>query len=173
MPAGELFIKKHTGMNPNSAARFTYNSTTHKFVQSNTGDWVDAYLQYGLSFSQNGLSALMTPAPNKAPVENKSRLQHGKSISTTQSHVKKDERDVNVEMHITAITVAQFWQRYDAVCNELFDYGFMEFVNGHCPTKVYRMTYESCQQFTEYVQQMAKFTLRLNEPDPTNRAFTT
>ena len=40
----------------------------------------DAYTTWGISMDDTSLSALMTPAPNKDLVENKSRLEHGKRV---------------------------------------------------------------------------------------------
>ena len=42
----------------------------------------DAYTTWGISMDDTSLSALMTPAPNKDLVENKSRLEHGKRVIT-------------------------------------------------------------------------------------------
>lgn len=38
----------------------------------------DAYVEWGISMDNTSLSALMTPAPNKAFIESESRLEHGK-----------------------------------------------------------------------------------------------
>ena len=167
-----MFIKYHSGMTVNNSNRYSYNSGTGKFDPSVSGEWVDTFQQWGVSFSASGLSALVTPAPNKKNVENKSRLQNGKQILKKPSLVKKDERTLNIEMHITAPSIAVFWQRYDSFCTDVLDYGFLDIVNGYIPSKVFRMEYNNCSQFSEFVQQMARFTLRLTEPDPTNRAHT-
>lgn len=135
----------------------------------NESGWVDAYLQWGVSLTESSLSALMTPAPNKQPVENKSRLQHGKRVITDPTLVRKDERDVNLEMHITASGTEDFWDKYGRFCSEVLDYGFMELKCAYRPTLVFRMTYESCTQFSEFMEEIAKFTLRLNEPNPADR----
>ena len=170
MAAGELYVKYHSGMTTVSASsRYSYSNGV--FTQNNSGQWVDAYKEWGLSFSETSLSALMTPAPNKSNVENKSRLLNGKQVSTNMSLRKKDERDINIEMHITAANKTAFMQRYDRVCSYLFDYGRMEVINGYIPTKVYRLDYLNCSQFKQFMQQIAKFTLRVNEPDPTNRSI--
>ena len=156
MPKGELFIKQQGNINP---------------VNGSLSDgWVDAYLQWGMSFSEPALSALMTPAPNKSPIENKSRTRNGKSI--IRNGAKKDERDLSLEMHITAPNRTEFWNRYHRFCSEVLDYGYVEVKNAHVPNLVFRLTYNSCTQFSEFSQQMAKFVLRMNEPDPNNRGVT-
>ena len=176
MPKGELFIKRTSavtiGSTDTEAKRALYSYNNGVFTQSDSGEWIDVYMRYGVSFTESALSALMTPAPNKKLVENKSALQNGKKVITDTQYVKKDERDVSIEMHITAPSKAVFWQRYDLFCTEQLDYGYIEIINAHVPTKVLRMVYLNCSQFSEFVERLARFTLRLCEPDPTNRGVT-
>lgn len=155
MPKGELFIRR----------------------ANDDGEWRDAYDYYGVSFSDAALSALMTPAPNKEPIQNKSRLQHGKRVVRNENYVKKDEREVTLEMHISAANKAEFWTKYNAFCDEILDYGHIDIKHkdityvddGTVKHKVFRMNYLSCTQFSEFMQQLGKFSLRLSEPDPANR----
>ena len=148
MPKGEVFFRK-----PGS-------------------DWKDVFTEYGISFTESSLSRLMTPAPNKEAIENKSRLQNGKRVIRKTTYVKKDERSVDLEMHIYAHDSSTFWSRFESFCDYFLDNGFFDIRHSHAPSKVFRMTYQSCSQFSEYAEQLAKFTLRLNEPDPTNRGET-
>ena len=154
MPHGELFFRKSTST-----------------------PWVDAYDTYGISFTDASLSRLMTPAPNKDAIENKSRLQHGKRVIRNTTFVRKDEREVSLEMHLTAPDKTTFWSRYSEFCNDILDNGFFDIKhrditysdNGVTKNQVFRMTYISCEEFSEFMQQLAKYTLTLNEPDPSNR----
>ena len=155
------------------------------FFRLPDGNWVDVYDSYGVSFSQKSLSLLMTPAPNKAAIENKSRLEHGKRVVRKPQYVKKDERNVDLEMHLAAPDKTAFWQRYNGFCQDWLDKGFFDIAISHVTNtngatvtvgqtsygtlSVFRMTYLSCTQFSEFQQQLAKYTLRLNEPDPSNR----
>lgn len=159
MPQGELFIKTKGSITPKQGA--------------SVGDgWIDAYLQWGVSFSETALSALMTPAPNKDAVENKSRIVNGKRVRRDSQYAKKDERDVSIEMHITAKSKSEFFDNYSRFCSEVLDAGFFDIKSIYCQSLIFRMTYLSCSQFSEFVQRLAKFTLRLNEPDPSNRGAT-
>ena len=153
MAKGELYIK---------------TSATSQ-IQGNENGWVDAYDVWGVSFTDTALSALMTPVSVKKPIENKSRLEHGKKVIENNAYTKKDERDVTLEMHIKAPTKALFWQRYDNFCEQVLEKQFILIKSGYRPAKVFHMTYESCSQFSEWMQQIAKFTLKLNEPNPANR----
>lgn len=126
----------------------------------------DAYEEYGLSLSDGALSALMTPAPNKSLIESAYRKLPGKKV--IPKDVVQDSREMNLEVHITAPDRSTFYQRYGDFCNELKK-GVLEIRTSFQPTVYYRCIYLSCTQFSQFVQQMAKFSLKLSEPDPTNR----
>lgn len=126
----------------------------------------DAYTTWGLSMDETSLSALMTPSPNKELIENKSRLEHGKRVII--SNPKKDERNLTLQINITAPDKDTFFTRYDSFCDEL-DIGVLDIRTKYRPSVVYRTTYQSCQQFSEFMQGIGKFVLKLNEPNPKNR----
>lgn len=127
---------------------------------------LDTYTEYGLSMTTGGLSALMTPPPNKELIENKSRLEHGKRVVV--ENVKVDERDLSLPVHITAKSKDDFLSKYSKLCTLLAG-GKIEIKTKYEQNKVYRVNYISCTQFSEYRMGMAKFTLKLNEPNPMNR----
>lgn len=128
----------------------------------------DAYETWGMSLSDTSLSALLTPPPNKDYIESKSRLENGKSVIL--DNVKVDERDVTLQVHFTAKSEAQFFDRYSSFCEELKG-GKLELRTSYQPTVIYRFVYVSCQQFSQFMRGIAKFSLRLNEPNPENRAI--
>jgi len=150
MAKGELFIK-----HPNTTWEQTPNNG-------------DAYLNYGVSLEENALSRLMTPAPNKLPVENKSDLEHGKRI-INDGVVMKDERSVSLVMNISAPSKEEFLRRYSDFCRDVLDNGYLEIKTSYQNGVVYRMTYLDCTQFQEYCLGVGKFTLSLNEPNPNDR----
>ena len=126
----------------------------------------DAYTTWGISMDDTALSALMTPAPNKEFIENKSRMEHGKRVITADP--KKDERDLTLQINLTAPDKDTFFARYDSFCNEL-DKGILEIKTKYQPNIVYRTIYISCNQFSQFMQGIEKFVLKLNEPNPNNR----
>ena len=128
----------------------------------------DAYLEWGVSMDDTSLSALMTPAPNKELIENASRLNHGKSVITDGA--KKDERNLTLQLNLTAPDKDAFFERYESFCEEL-DSGVLEIRTKYQPTTLYRTIYLSCSQFSQFMQGIGKFVLKLNEPDPTNRKY--
>lgn len=133
------------------------------------GSWVNAYETYGITLEETSLSKLMTPAPNKEVVENKSDLQHGKRVDRSDAGVKKDERNLSLILNLSAPDSTTFLQRYAAFCTDILDKGFFDMKCDLLPGKVFRMTYLDCTQFSEFMLGIGKFTLSLNEPDPTNR----
>lgn len=128
----------------------------------------DAYTTWGVSMDTSSLSALMTPAPNKDLPENKSRLENGKTVITSQSFIKKDERSLNLTINLTARNEDDFFAKYALFCEELSK-GVLEIVTKYQPTVKYRTIYKSCQQFSQFMRGIAHFSLRLEEPNPINR----
>lgn len=128
---------------------------------------IDAYEEYGVSMQSSGLSALMTPPPLKEIIENKSRQEHGKRVVI--SDTKIDERELSLPIHITARSKEDFLEKYGKFCDVLTK-GTLELKTSYQPNIVYRTIYQSCSQFSEYRLGLAKFTLRLNEPNPNNRS---
>lgn len=128
---------------------------------------VDAYTEYGMSLESSALSALMTPPPNKELIENKSRLEHGKRVVNVNPKV--DERELNLQFHITAKSRNDFFEKYSKLCG-LLESGNIEIKTSYQSDVLYRMNYISCTQFSQFRLGMAKFTLRLNEPNPKNRS---
>lgn len=146
-----------------------------------TGDfWInekDAYDYWGLVLSTTAVSELMTPAGQKPLVSNSSRLEHGKRVIV--KNPKKSDRDVTLNLFMVADTKEQFLANYASFCEELekgrlvIQTRYQErVVDGATTNVIYRMDYLSCTQYSEYNMGMAKISLRLNEPDPTDRGLT-
>lgn len=126
----------------------------------------DAYITWGISMDTTSLSSLMTPSPNKEFIENKSRLEHGKR--TFNSCPRIDERNIILTFNLTAKTEEQFFSRYSKFCEELAT-GFLNIKTKYQPDVIYRTIYISCSQFTQFMRGIGKFSLKLNEPNPSNR----
>jgi len=132
-------------------------------------EWIDLYDTYGISLDETSLSKLMTPAPNKQPTENSSDIMNGKRLNREPGNVRKDERNVQLTINIHARNKDEFLRLYGRFCNEVLDNGYFDLRSCYNPGMIYRMTYVDCQQFSEFMLELGKFTLTLNEPDPTNR----
>ena len=77
----------------------------------------DCYTTWGISMDTSSLSSLMTPSPLKEFIENKSRLEHGKRVLS--SNPKIDERNITLTFNLTAKTEEEFFSRYNNFCEEL------------------------------------------------------
>lgn len=128
---------------------------------------IDAYEAYGISLEPSARAALMTPAANKDLVSSASRLEHGTRYIAGYAP-RSAERDVQLNLHITARSEADFLTKYAAFCavleGEKLDISIKE-----QPNVTYRCIYRSCTQYQEWGMGIAKFTLRLTEPNPKDR----
>lgn len=130
----------------------------------------DAYNVWGISMDSSSLSALMTPVPNKEFIENKSRLENGKRVITTSPKV--DERNIILTFNLTAKDETEFFERYNSFCQELAT-GVLNIRTKYQPDTVYRTIYLSCNQFTQFMRGIGRFSLKLVEynPSPENRTI--
>ncbi|MCC8154270.1 MAG: hypothetical protein LIP01_08690 [Tannerellaceae bacterium] len=127
----------------------------------------DALKTWGVSLESGALTVLLTPAPMKSFVENKSPLLHGKEIYPVEPRV--DERDIQLSIILSAPDQSTFLKYYSEFLEEL-QKGIIEMqvICGGMNTTYY-FTYVSCQTFNQMNLRLAKYVLRLNEPNPTNR----
>ena len=127
----------------------------------------DAYLTWGISLSSTALSTLMTPPPMKSYVENSNRLKHGKSMEA--NYPRYDVREITITFNLVAKNASMFYSRYEKFCKEVLSTGKVNILTSFQPQTEYKCLYVSCTQFSEYVQEMAVFALKLVEPNPDNR----
>lgn len=130
----------------------------------------DAYLTWGIFLDETALSALMTPAPNKEFISNKYRSKDGKSV--IKHNPRLDEREITLPFNMTAKDSDTFMMNYARFCEEVLAKGELVICTRFQPNVWYRCIYLSCTQFSQFIQEMAKFSLKLNEPDPSDRGET-
>lgn len=121
-----------------------------------------------MSLSHGSLSKLMTPAPNKEPIKNVNAVTNGSSV--VGGIGVKAERTVNLEVHFTAPNQVTFLSRYSSFCSDVLNVGAFDLktsVQGD--DVIYHFIYLDCQQFSQFNLRLAKFTLSLVEPNPSNR----
>ena len=129
----------------------------------------DAHDEWGLIFGETSLSALLTPAPVKGYIENKSALIHGKQVLSGEENPPKiDERDLQLVFAIKAKNLTEFLTKYSNFVKEL-EKGKLNIRTKYQPGVVYHLLYVSCQQFKQFNGRLGKFILKLNEPNPKNR----
>ncbi|MFR2068744.1 MAG: hypothetical protein ACLS4S_00580 [Bacteroides nordii] len=123
--------------------------------------------KWGISLGESSLSELMTPPANKAFIENESRLQHGKQILV--ANPKVEARNLTLQLNLTAATKSAFFDKYNLFCKEVLATGVLNIETGYQEGVVYKTIYVSCSQFSQFMQGIAKFSLKLIEPDPSDR----
>lgn len=129
----------------------------------------DAYATWGLILENGSLTALMTPSPNKSYIENKSTTQHGKQVYIPLIGAKIDERSIQLNVAFRANSESEFYTRYNSFCEELRG-GWLHIETCYQPNIIYKCTYESCQSYNAFNGRLAKFILKLNEPNPMDRS---
>lgn len=89
-------------------------------------------------------------------------------LAVTPDKVAKDGSHKTLQINLTAPDKDTFFRRYDSFCDEL-ETGVLEIKTKYQPAVVYKTIYQSCQQFSQFMQGIGKFVLKLNEPNPKNR----
>lgn len=131
---------------------------------------VDAFDEWGISMDSSSLSALLTPSGKKEWITNEVRIEDGVRYLTAGYIPKETKRTLNLTIILTAPNAETFFSRYGAFCTDVLAGGILNIKTSFQPNVVYKCIYEQCSQFTQFRNQMAFFTLKLTEPNPTDRA---
>ena len=129
----------------------------------------DAYTTWGVSLEDAAMDALMAPLSMKPDIVNESRLEHGKRHINFKPKV--DERELALAMHLSARNKKHYLTRLAAFRSELEQKEEIVLETDHETGVCYRCIYRSCTPFSQFLDGLAKFTLKLTEPDPTNRSI--
>lgn len=126
----------------------------------------DAKQTWGIVFDSSSVSALMTPPPMKAYIEDASRLEDGKRVIV--DNAKVESRNVTLTFSLMARNETEFFSRYNSFCEEI-QKGLMNIELSILSNVVFKCVYKSCSQFTQYNNRLAKFSLKVEEPNPKDR----
>lgn len=130
---------------------------------------VDAFATWGIFFESSSLSALLTPAPLKEYVENNSAGYSGvRAVTATDARPKIDKRGFSLTFCLSATGMADFLTKYAAFCAQMYA-GYFTLSVRYLPNMTFNLRYVSCSQFTEYNGRLARFVLKVEETNPTNR----
>lgn len=127
----------------------------------------DAFTTWGIILTDDAISAILTPPPLKEFITNSSRAEHGTRVVVGTPKV--DSRELTVTFILTAPTKDEFFTKYLSFCEELKN-GVLSMVISYQPEVVYNFVYRSCQQFSQYNAEAAKFLLKLTEFNPNERS---
>lgn len=126
----------------------------------------DAYTYWGVSLSDGAVAALLAPPSLKDFPNNESRLEHG--TRHVVQNPKWAQREVTLEIHMVAQSLGAMLVLYPSFCTELSG-GEIVLHTALIPDMTFRFIYQSCSQFSQ-LNGIAKFSLKLIEPNPANRA---
>lgn len=130
----------------------------------------DARATWGVIPNTKLLAALLAPPSVKDPIQSESRLEHGTRTIIPQNSVKLAKRDITLEVGLTAPSLTEFYTRYKSFIEELTS-GWLKIASPKfLPGVIFNCRYVSCTQFTNYNGRIAKFILKLEEPNPNNRS---
>lgn len=128
----------------------------------------DAREAFGVIPGTKVLAALMAPPETKEPIVNSSRLSDGVQITVPTGSHRYKERDVNLDVAITASNILVLFARLNGLMGELRK-PVVEVIFNRLPFQKFKLCYKGCTQYTQFNGRLAKFVLRFTEPDPTNR----
>lgn len=129
----------------------------------------DAQTEYGAWLGEDSLAALITPAPNKSYLENKSAIANGKDVLISSAlPAVQDERNVKLIFYIRGTDTEAMMEKYDKFCTMLQD-GKVDISTSFRPNVTYHLYYLSCGEPKTAFQTAIRLTVNFNEPDPTNR----
>lgn len=126
----------------------------------------DARSEWGVVTTGNTLSALLAPAPMKDRPSFSSRLEDGSRIDNTDARVA--QRELNLEIQMTAKSPEEFYSRHAALCAELERGGFSLSTTDRSDVE-YHLLYNSCSAYTQFCRGIATLSLKCTEPNPKDR----
>ena len=128
----------------------------------------DAFSTWGIYFESSSLSALLTPAPLKGYVDSLSAGFNGvRAVQGSDALPKVDKRSLQLVFNLQAAGMADFMSKYAAFCQVLHA-GYFTLRTRYFSYE-FKLRYVSCSQFTEYNGRLARFVLKCEEINPTDR----
>lgn len=122
------------------------------------------------SLGEEAMVTLMTPAPMKAYLENKSESNNGKQVLISdETPALVDERDVTLVFNVYGKTQAGMLANFQRLVN-ILKAGRVDLKTNFEANVVYHLTYKSCTQLRTFFNGHAIFTITFNEPNPANRS---
>lgn len=125
----------------------------------------DAYTEWGVSLENDGMDALMAFPPNKQPVVNKNVTANG-AVVVCGAGLSED-RTVSVPLHLIANSREDFLAKRTAFQTAIRNGALTIVIKPNVTlqtTYSYVMYYIDCQQYTQFLDGMAKFILTLYQP---------
>ena len=129
----------------------------------------DARTTWGIVPNTKLMASLLAPPATKNPIQSESRKEHGTRTIIPAGSVKLAKREFTLEVGLIARNLTEFHARLTGFIEELTS-GWLRIAAPRLiPGVVFNCRYMSCTQFTNYNGRIAKFILKLEEPNPKNR----
>lgn len=144
------------------------NDIQIRLATETDSDYVNLYTTYGVRFVRGAYEALLTPAGMKEYISNDNRLRNGSQYAALATSAKKKAREVAIPFSIEASTESAFFTRYEAFLEKVSS--GLVYLRVPRLNKVFKVVYTSCDRFGISQLKDAIFTLRMIEPDPTDRS---
>lgn len=130
---------------------------------------LNARARWGLVANTKLLGSLLAPASAKDAIQSEIRLEDGTRTIIPEESVRLAKREITLELGLSAPSLAIFYERYKSLMDELTG-GWLRIESPrYLPGVVFHCRYLSCTQFTQYNGRIAKFILKLEEPNPRKR----
>lgn len=129
----------------------------------------NARTTWGIIPNTKLLSTLLMPPPAKDVIKSTSRLEHGSRVIIPETGKKKASRELTLEVGLQASSMTDFITKYNSFIEELTS-GWLNIRTDYAPGVTFRCHYLNCTQLTQYNGRLAKFILKLEEPNPNNRS---
>lgn len=128
----------------------------------------DAFTTWGIRMGEGFLDALGSSVPMKEFIVNKSRLEHGKRVTTTTPKV--DERELTLSFTIEGVTASDYQEKKKAFFEELYK-GVIDIQVPLVSSEIYHLIYLG--KNITYAQSLdrtfGKCSMKFCEPNPDNR----
>ncbi len=130
---------------------------------------LDTYNTWGVILAESSVEQFIAPPPLKEYITNESALENGVQVLTTTAALPKvAARNLTVEVNIIAANNSDLRTKLASFITALKG-GVLTIQLTNHTADYFHCLYQSCTQFSDYNGRVAKFALRLIEPDPTNR----
>lgn len=124
--------------------------------------------EYGITLIRGWREALKGLLKPKSYVTNQSRLENGKRYTIpTADSVKYESRELSISMLLEGTSVDDYLDKLSS---------FQDAISGMFVLRVpclknrqFTLVYSECSKYGDYGDKKGIFTLKLIEPDPTNR----
>lgn len=129
----------------------------------------DTYTQWGVILAEGSVEQFIAPPPLKEYITNESSVENGVQVLTSAGALPMvASRTITVQVNLLASSNSDFRTKLSSFISTLKGGVLTIRLTDHT-ADYFHCLYQSCTQFSDYDGRVAKFALRLLEPNPANR----